>query len=99
MFIQTILTYFHYFKQTMDEIISYYISPIFIVIILKKFALANRKLRIIWAPISPGRPPLDQKIVDLIIQLKELNPKWGALRISLELRKVGIQVSKPTVLK
>ena len=76
-----------------------YISPIFIVIILKKFALANRKLRIICAPISPGRPPLDQKIVDLIIQLKELNPKWGALRISLELRKVRIQVSKPTVLK
>ena len=83
----------------MDEIIAYYISPTFIVIILKKFALANRKRRITWAPISPGRRPLDQKIVDLIIQLKDLNPKWGALRISLELRKVEIQVSRPTVLK
>ena len=98
-FIQTILTYFHYFRQAIDEIISYYISPIFIVILLKKFALANRKTRIIWASISPGRPPLDQKTIDLIIQLKKLNPKWGALRISLELKKIGIQVSKPTVLK
>ncbi|MDB9787124.1 integrase core domain-containing protein [Bacteriovoracaceae bacterium] len=37
--------------------------------------------------------------MNIIVRLKELNPKWGAQRISDELKKSGHRVSKPTVLK
>ena len=72
--------------------------------LLQKLALANRNIRnrnirIIWAPSSPGRKPLDQEIIELILELKKLNPTWGAQKISNELAKIGIRVSKPTVLK
>ncbi len=46
-----------------------------------------------------GRPPLAQEIKDLIIQFKEANPIWGAHRIKDELRKLGINVSEPTIQK
>jgi hypothetical protein len=38
-------------------------------------------------------------MISLIVRLKELNPTWGAQKISHELRKVGYIVSKKTVLK
>ena len=43
--------------------------------------------------------PLDKETIDLIIDLKRLNPKWGAQKISHELAKIGYQASKRTVLK
>jgi len=61
--------------------------------------LANRKLRIIWTPKSSGRKPLDQEAINIIIELKTLNPKWGAQKISDELNKVGYFACKKTVLK
>ena len=68
-------------------------------ILLKKWSLANRSLRIIWAPKCPGRKPLSQETVDLIIEIKNNNPNWGGQKISDELAKVGITVCKKTILK
>jgi putative transposase len=56
-------------------------------------------MRIIWASHSRGRKPLDLKLRTLIIEMKSLNPRWGAQRISDELKKIGMFVSKPTILK
>lgn len=42
---------------------------------------------------------MDRKIVDLILELKTLNPSWGGQKISHELAKVGYHVCKKTVLK
>ncbi len=66
---------------------------------MKKLALAHRKIRIIWAPKSRGRKPLDKETIDLILELKSLNPTWGAQKISDELGKIGYKVCKKTVLK
>ena len=44
-----------------------------------------------------GRPPLDEKVVELITTLKRENPAWGCRRIREELRRMGIRVSEPTV--
>lgn len=44
-----------------------------------------------------GRPPLEQKVVDLIVTLKRENGSWGQRRIREELRRMGIRVSEPTI--
>ena len=46
-------------------------------------------MKIIWTP-KRGRKPLDEKIIQLIIELKKLNPTWGAQKISDELSKIRI---------
>ncbi|NNC02710.1 helix-turn-helix domain-containing protein [Corallococcus exiguus] len=43
-----------------------------------------------------GRPPLDEKVVELIVTLKRENRAWGHRRIREELRRMGIRVSEPT---
>lgn len=97
--LKSIKTYLDYMGQIFIEIYLHYTSPYPLYIIFKKISLAHRKLRIIWAKPRIGRKPLDQQTVDLIIELKSLNPKWGALRISNELAKIGHKVCKKTVLK
>ena len=67
--------------------------------ILKKLSLLSRRLRIIWTPQTVGRKPLDKVTINLILELKKLNPTWGAQKISDELAKIGYEVSKKTVLK
>ena len=42
---------------------------------------------------------MSEDIIKLILELKQLNPTWGGQRISDELKKIGHQVSKKTVLK
>ena len=46
-----------------------------------------------------GRPPLDEKIVAVILTLKKDNPLWGARRIKEELSRMGVKVSEPTIQK
>ncbi|MBI9104741.1 MAG: transposase [Spirochaetales bacterium] len=46
---------------------------------------------------NPGRPPVTKKVKELIIHLKKSNFSWGYLKISGELGKIGIPVSKDTV--
>jgi putative transposase len=45
----------------------------------------------------PGRPPLPEETVKLIVRLSRENPRWGYLRIVGELKKLGITVSKGSV--
>jgi putative transposase len=45
----------------------------------------------------PGRPPLSEETVELILRLARENPRWGYLRIVGELKKLGVTVSKGSV--
>ena len=57
----------------------------------KKSSVAKRKL---------GRPPISQEIKELIRRLSTENPRWGAKRITLELKvKFGHIVARRTVRK
>lgn len=42
---------------------------------------------------------MDEDTICLIVEMKKLNPSWGAQRISDELSKIGYRASKRTVLK
>ena len=97
--IKSIQIYSRYFHHALIEIYLYYTSPYPIHIILKKWALANRAIRVLWPPPSPGRKPLDQETINLILQMKKLNPTWGGQRISDELIKIGYKASADTVRK
>ena len=97
--IKSIQIYLRYFHCALIEIYLYYTSPCPIHMLLKKWALANRAIRVLWAPPSPGRKPLDQEIINLILEMKKLNPRWGGQRISDELAKIGYKACSDTVLK
>jgi putative transposase len=45
----------------------------------------------------PGRPPLSEETVELIVRLARENPRWGYLRVVGELKKLGVTVSKGSV--
>lgn len=67
---------------------------------LKRWAALFRRGPWPWRTArGPGRPPLDEKIVGLILTFKKENPLWGARRIKEELRRMGIAVSEPTIQK
>lgn len=61
---------------------------------IKRWATAFRRRR---RRNEGGRPPLNAKVVELIITLKRENPTWGQRRIQEELRRMGIRVSQPTI--
>ena len=80
------------------ELIQYYLSPYALLRIMELLPGLNRRIRQVWVT-KRGRKPLSDETRTLIIELKTLNPRWGGQRISDELKKVGIYVSKKTVLK
>lgn len=45
-----------------------------------------------------GRPPISDEVKELIVEIKRDNPRWGAGKIKGALRKLGISVSKNSVL-
>ena len=96
---QSIQIYARYFYWALLRTYIYYTSPFPIQFFLKQWSLANRALRVLWAAPSPGRKPLDQETIQLILKMKRLNPTWGDQRISDELVKIGYSASKVTVLK
>lgn len=46
---------------------------------------------------GPGRPPMGNELVELIIRLGRENRRWGCMRIQGELRKLGIRVSASSI--
>jgi putative transposase len=44
-----------------------------------------------------GRPPLDDRVRQLVLRLGRENPRWGYQRIAGELLKLGLRVSPSTV--
>src|SRR6266540_3957944 len=46
---------------------------------------------------SPGRPPLDRELQELVLRLGRENPGWGCVRSEGELRKLGIRVGATTI--
>jgi transposase InsO family protein len=48
---------------------------------------------------TPGRPPLERSLRELILRLADENPHWGYKRIVGELKGVGVTVSAASVRK
>ncbi|MEU1630950.1 IS3 family transposase [Streptomyces sp. NPDC020096] len=51
-----------------------------------------------WSqPRPPGRPPLDNELVELIARLATENRTWGVVRIQGELRRLGQRIGVRTI--
>jgi putative transposase len=48
---------------------------------------------------TPGRPPLERSLRELILRLADENPRWGYKRIVGELKGLGVHVSATSVRK
>ena len=46
---------------------------------------------------SPGRPPITQEVVRLVIRFKEENPRWGYKKITDQIVYLGYEISKSSV--
>jgi transposase InsO family protein len=59
--------------------------------------LSRRKWKRWRAQRGPGRPPLGDEIVELIVRLGRENRRWGCVRIQGKLRGLGIRISASSI--
>ena len=59
--------------------------------------LSRRKWKRWRTQRGPGRPPLGDEIVELIVRLGRENRRWGCVRIQGELRELRIRVSASSI--
>jgi hypothetical protein len=78
------------FGELLVDLYLYYTSSYSLLLIIGTYKRIKRRVKYLWFPKVPGRPPVPENIVDLILDLKRSNLLWGALRISQELRLMGI---------
>jgi putative transposase len=50
-------------------------------------------------PRAPGRPPVPDELVTLVLRLARENTRWGVVRIQGELRRLGHRVAASTIRK
>jgi hypothetical protein len=59
--------------------------------------LSRRKWRRWRSTRGPGRPPINDELVELIVRIARENRRWGCVRIQGELRGLGIRVSASSI--
>jgi transposase len=58
---------------------------------------AKRKWRRWRRQRGPGRPPLSDELINLVVRLGRENRGWGCVRIQGELRKLGVRLSASSI--
>ncbi|MDC0980277.1 integrase core domain-containing protein [Bdellovibrionales bacterium] len=100
-FISKFYKSFRYLNRVSGELILdlyvYYTSAYPLFLALGAFRRLKRRLKLLWLPNSPGRPPTPENIVDLILDMKRSNLLWGTKRIRDELQLLGIFIHKKTI--
>lgn len=84
-------------RELFKDLRDYYLSCYPILLVMGAYRRLRHRLKLIWVSRSPGRPPISQEVIELILEMKRENWGWGSLRISQELALLGIKVHKKTV--